>query len=139
MAAIKEPRVYVPYLRARGDALYRMGQKNAEKWTGASAETWVGLYVVCHELVYKTEPAELKTAKEFRRVRGMAARFLVEPRFADEAAIAEYFQWAWERARAAWEKIPDCSRMRLEGLLSVRKHTDYLAALARDKDSRGGR
>lgn len=98
-------------------------------WDGATGRVFVGLYGVCHRMVYGVTPDELEDPNIFSRYARQANTFLHVSMEDDAAAMAEFIRWTWTReaSREKWAATQSISRNRLgPGLqFSARLLTDY--------------
>ena len=101
-------------------------------WDGARGRVFVGLYAVCHRVVYGVAPLELEQKPEFQAA-SRAALSCLHGHFDDDSdALATFVRWAWKReegrAKYAREQRWD-GRKRLGWRLLFSAHTvtDYLA------------
>lgn len=98
-------------------------------WDGARAPTFVGLYAVCHEMVYQVPPGELDVTMEFRGAARAALGLLNDVFQGDGAQFAHFVKWSWtrEKNRATWaaSKNFDRKRMGWRMQFSASLVTDY--------------
>jgi hypothetical protein len=86
----------LPVEVALDDARRRAG---SGEWEGAKGSTLVGLYALCHQLIYGIVPEELRELPAFRGAAKQAAGF-VHAHFGDDyGAAAAFVKWAWEREK----------------------------------------
>lgn len=104
-------------------------------WSGATGPTFVGLYALCHRVVYDVLPLELESVAEFRAASKLALTCLHAHFDDDVDALARFVKWAWdrERSRSAWarEKGFDKKRLGWRLVFSASMVTDYRAASGR--------
>lgn len=85
-------------------------------WEDATGKTFVGLYSLCHRIVYGDIPLELYQKGEFSTAARMATRALHEWFGDDPDTLVEFVKWSWEREkrRDAWaiQNGKDRGRMR---------------------------
>lgn len=98
-------------------------------WTGSKGSTLVGLYAICHKMIYGVVPDELYHAATMRAASRLAASSL-HVVFRDEASEAVAFiRWSWEREKRknAWasQKGFDRSRLGWKFQFSRSLFTDY--------------
>jgi hypothetical protein len=99
------------------------------EWEEASGKTLVGLYALCHRIVYRVLPDELREPPQFRMAAKQAAGF-VHAHFADDfSAAAAFVKWTWEREkrREIWalENGRDRNRLHWRFQFSAGLFTDY--------------
>jgi len=91
----------------------------------------VGLYAMCHRLVYGVLPLELEKAQEFRRAAGTAMTMLQRHFQGRAGDFVEFVKWAWaeEKRKHQWavQQVPVVQRKRLlwQFLFVERMLTDY--------------
>lgn len=106
------------------------------EWATADGEALVGLYAVCHELVYGALPEELEEVALFRQASRTAAKLLRESFGGEVDGAVEFLKWVWEReqGRVRWaaSQQPPVQRGRLGWRLSFSAAfvTDYRVATA---------
>lgn len=99
------------------DAVLHDAERRAQEgtWDEARAPVLVGLYGVCHRLVYNVLPDELYDMGAFRGATRAATR-MVHEQFEDgiEDAV-QFVKWSWKReqSRAAWARSKSISRNRM--------------------------
>ncbi len=73
-------------------------------WEGATGRTFVGLYALCHRIVYGEIPLELYEKGMFSTAARMATRTLHEFFRDDPDVLVEFIKWSWirEKRRDAW-------------------------------------
>lgn len=69
------------------------------EWDGAKGSSLVGLYALCHELIYGIVPEELRELASFRFAAKQAASFAHDHFDDDFGAAAGFVKWAWEREK----------------------------------------
>jgi hypothetical protein len=99
------------------------------EWEGAKGATFVGLYAMCHRMVYGVTPSELQLQSVFN-VAAKTARKAMHELFNDDAAeFAAFIRWAWEaeKRKAAWaqQKAFDRRRLSWRYQFSRSLETDY--------------
>lgn len=103
-------------------------------WGGVGGSTLVGLYAMCHELVYKVIPLELKKTGTFRAASRAASSMLKSHFEGEPDEMVSFIKWAWERekGRAKWavENQKDRNRMGWMVQFSESMLTDYLSTRA---------
>lgn len=134
-----------PQRAARGDrppskfqAALQAARRRAQsgEWATADGEAIVGLYAVCHEMVYGVLPSELEEGRLFKLASREAARLMRVSFGGDVDAAVEYLKWVWgrEKGRVQWaaSQSPPRERGRLGWRLSLSEGfvTDYRVALA---------
>lgn len=101
-------------------------------WDGAKGATLVGLYAMCHRMVYGVLPGELEQIGVFRAASKQALRCVHELFNDDACAVAAFVRWSWEREkrRDAWarEKMIERSRLGWRAQFSRGLETDYRVA-----------
>lgn len=96
----------------------------------------MGLYALCHEMVYGVLPSELEEVRLFRLASREAARLLRSSFGGDVDSAVEYLKWVWgrEKGRVQWaaSQSPPKERGRLGWRLSFSEAfvTDYRVAQA---------
>ena len=101
-------------------------------WGDASGKTFVGLYALCHERLYRVLPEELREASPYAGA-ARAAGAMLRDRFGGDAGeMAGFVRWVWlrEKGRHEWARRESKDRNRLSWMLqfSARLLTDYRAA-----------
>lgn len=75
------------------------------EWSGANGTTWIGLYVLCFQMVYGQRPIDLdKPMMAFLSRAGTGA---LRSHFKDNTGeLVEYVKWVWDREkrRGEWAK-----------------------------------
>jgi hypothetical protein len=128
--------VYAGYERAAGDAMYRVRSQASDRWAGATADTWIGLFVVCHEKLYKFRPVSLNDKTEFAKARGVVRRF-VGRYFQRPDQVADYMGWFFRRERGAIERDPQRRRASWTLLFSGAAYDDWRVYQKRQAEARG--
>lgn len=80
----------------------RDAERRAESgdWTKATGKTLVGLYALCHRMIYGVVPAELDD-KVTMKIAAKMARGQLHRHFDDDVdAAVEFIKWAWEREKS---------------------------------------
>ena len=79
-------------------------RSKAGEWGDATGRTFVGLYALCHRIVYGEIPLELYEKAQFGTACRMAIRALREWFGGDTGLLVEFVKWSWEREkrRDAW-------------------------------------
>lgn len=111
-AVAKKARKLLPVEASMDDARRRAASGD---WAGARGKTLVGLYALCHQMVYGILPAELEDAAMFRIASKLAA-MCMHTRFDDDASgVAEMIRWSWEREKRlhTWAQSKSVDRKRL--------------------------
>lgn len=88
-------------------------------WTGATGRTFVGLYALCHRIVYGEIPLELFEKQEFSIAARMANKALHEWFEDNPDILVEFVKWAWERekGRDVWALREGKTRSRMRSRL----------------------
>lgn len=111
------------------------GRARTGEWADARGPALVGLYALCHELVYGVEAAELRSAGEWSAAVRCAGRALAEHFGGDADLMADFVKWTWERekGREAWARRTRANRPRLGWRLqfSPRVVTDWRVDVTR--------
>lgn len=98
-------------------------------WETAKGSTLVGLYALCHQMIYGVVPSELMQDSVFRIAAKLAAKQMHELFRDDPTEVAAFVRWAWERekGRVAWaqSKSIDRNRMGWKAQFSRAMETDY--------------
>ena len=103
-------------------------------WEGAKGSSFIGLYALCHRMVYGILPCELQELGCFRAAAKQAA-LVAHTAFGDDPSeMAEFVRWAWERekARAKWARSQHFDRNRMGWRMQFSRglETDYRVAKA---------
>lgn len=69
-------------------------------WEGADAKTLVGLYIVCHRMVYGLLPDDLLPDTEMRKAIRVARKCLTESFTDDASEMVDFIKWTWKRQRS---------------------------------------
>lgn len=69
------------------------------EWAGSKGSTFIGLYAMCHEMVYGVIPDELYSAGMFRAAAKSAANALHELFDDEPVRVVLFIKWAWEREK----------------------------------------
>lgn len=106
-------------------------------WEGSKGATFIGLYALCHEMVYGVVPDELYEQQTFRAAAKFALKVLRD-RFEDDAdQCAAFMRWSWEREKRkhTWAQANGLDRNRLGWKLqfATTMLTDYRVALSQKK------
>jgi hypothetical protein len=130
---------------ARGDrppskfqAALQSARRRAQSgdWATADGDVLVGLYAVCHEMVYGVLPGELEEVKLFKLAAREASKVLRTQFSGDVDGAVEYLKWVWnrEKKRAEWaaSQSPPRERGRLGWRLALSDAfvTDYRVVLS---------
>lgn len=115
----------------------RDAERRAEsgEWEDATGRSLVGLYAMCHRMIYGVVPAELED-KVTMRIASKMARAQLHKHFDDDVDQAvEFIKWAWEREKSrenhAMATGRDRSRMGYRWQFSDSIVTDYRVELER--------
>lgn len=99
------------------------------EWAGSKGKTFVGLYAMCHRLVYGVIPSEVQDVAGFSAASKNAARALHELFADDPHEMASFIRWAWEveKRKNAWAQSKAIDRKRLgwRAQFSRALETDY--------------
>lgn len=99
------------------------------EWAGSKGATLVGLYAMCHCMVYGVIPSELSEVPTFRAASRMAAKAMHELFGDDPAEVAAFIRWAWqvEKRKNTWaqSKAIDRKRMGWRAQFCRSMETDY--------------
>lgn len=102
------------------------------EWEDAKAATLVGLYALCHQMVYGVVPSELKQVGLFRAATRMAKRMMHEYFDDDPSQVVELIRWSWEREKRknTWAQSHAIDRNRLswKWQFAASMETDYRIA-----------
>lgn len=109
-------------------------------WEEATGKTLVGLYGLCHRLVYRVLPDELHDVGQFKMAAKQAANF-VHSQFTDDfGAAAGFIKWTWEREKRlevwALTNGRDRSRLHWRRQFSAGLVTDFKVERARSRGRR---
>lgn len=66
------------------------------KWDDARPTAFVGLYALCHRLVFKCLPGELESKVEFKGALRLAGQMHARFEY-DGEEVASFIRWTWER------------------------------------------
>lgn len=86
-------------------SIYELAVKSAKvrsksgDWTGSNARVFVGLYAVCHRVVYGIEPEELKPDTEMKKAMRLARKCLKQYFDGDVEEMITFILWTWERQK----------------------------------------
>lgn len=99
------------------------------EWEGSKGATFVGLYAMCHRMVYGVTPSELALQPVFNAAAKMA-RAMMHELFDDQPEqFAAFIRWAWEveKRKAAWAQAKAVDRRRLSWRYQFSRslETDY--------------
>lgn len=104
------------------------------EWEDARPSTIVGLYAVCHRMVYGVAPIEFEDNAEFASATRSASALLTSQFAGDAVAMAAFVRWAWKReqGRAKWarEQGRDLNRMVWRFVFTRSKVGDYRVDLS---------
>ena len=102
------------------------------EWENSKGSTFVGLYSLCHQMVYGVVPGELLDVPTFRAAAKHAARALHELFADDPAEVASFIRWTWEaeKRKNTWAQKMTIDRKRLgwKAQFSRSVQTDYQIA-----------
>lgn len=102
------------------------------EWAGARGKTFVGLYAMCHRLIYGVIPSEVQDKAGFAAASKHAARALHELFKDDPSEMAAFIRWAWEveKRKHTWAQSKAIDRKRLgwRAQFSRSLETDYRIA-----------
>jgi len=76
---------------------------NTGDWTDAKASTFVGLYVLCHEMIYGFVPFELKKNATFLKACKYAKDIWHQHFKDDNQLMVKFIKWSWEREKSLKE------------------------------------
>ncbi len=118
-------------------------RSKAGTWTGATGRTFVGLYALCHRIVYGEIPLELFEKMEFSIAARMATKALHEWFVDDPTFLVEFVKWSWtrEESRDAWaiREGKDRTRMRARFQFSAAMVQDWRIDRTKGRRRRRGR
>lgn len=85
------------------------------EWAGAKGSTLVGLYAMCHRMVYGIVPSELSEQATFHAASKMAAKAMHDLFGDDPAEVAAFVKWAWqvEKRKNEWAQSKSVDRKHL--------------------------
>jgi hypothetical protein len=85
------------------------------EWAGAKGAVLVGLYAMCHRMVYGIIPSELFEVPTFRAAAKMAAKAMHELFGDDPAEVAAFVKWSWqvEKRKNEWAQTKSVDRKHL--------------------------
>ncbi len=100
-------------------------------WGDAKGSSMVGMYAMCHEMVYEVVPLELGKDPAFKAASRCASNMLKKHFNGNAGAMAAFVKWAWERekGRAKWAKDNQRDRNRMTWMIQFSESmlTDYLS------------
>lgn len=106
-------------------------------WEEARGSSLVGLYALCHEMIYGVVPEELFAIAEYRTAAKVAARMMHENFNDDPSEVAAFIRWSWEREKRKnnWAQAKGFDRKRLgvRWQFSLGLLTDYRIARSQKK------
>ncbi len=106
-------------------------------WEEATGRTFVGLYALCHRIVYGEVPLELFEKREFSVAARMATKALHEWFEDDPTLLVEFIKFCWEREkrRDAWaiREGKDRTRMRARFQFSATMVQDWRVDRTRNR------
>lgn len=98
-------------------------------WTDAKGKVFVGLFALCHSIVYGEIPLELTEKQELTLGARMANKALHEYFADDPDALVEFVKWSWEaeKRKESWalRQGINRNRMRVRFQFSARLVQDY--------------
>lgn len=104
------------------------------EWEDARPSTIVGLYSVCHRMVYGVAPTEFEDNAEFASATRSASALLKSQFDGDAVAMAAFVRWVWKReqGRVKWarEQGRDLNRLVWRFIFSRSKIGDYRVDIA---------
>lgn len=68
-------------------------------WSDAKARAFVGLYALCHQLMYDVEVLELKADVEMKKATRLARKCLRDYFDNDTEEFAAFVLWVWQRQK----------------------------------------
>lgn len=85
------------------------------EWAGSKGRTFVGLYALCHRMIYGVVPEELTDRLMFNTVAKMAAKVMHECFDDDPNELAAFVRWSWEveKRKNSWAQSKAIDRRRL--------------------------
>lgn len=106
-------------------------------WVGSKGSTFIGLYAMCHEMVYTVIPDELYAAGIFKAAARNAANAMHELFDDDPVKVVQFMKWAWEREKRKHEWAQrqgfDRNRMSWKWQFSLNMLTDYRVSLTQKR------
>lgn len=110
-------------------------------WDDATGATFVGLYALCHRLIYGVEPADLVPRGPFQAA-AKAAKTCLHANFDDDPSdFVDFIRWTWvrEEKREAWARANHKERGRISIRLQFSPSliTDYRVDRERRRNRRG--
>lgn len=102
------------------------------EWDTAKGATFVGLYAMCHQMVYGVLPAELDPPGIFRQAAKAAAQAMHQMFDDDPYEVVKFLRWTWEREKRrnsySQKSGHERSRLMWRWQFSRAVYTDYLVA-----------
>jgi len=92
-----KPKRYLLPIEVAIDAAQRRAASG--EWDGAKGATLVGLYAICHRMIYGIIPQELCEKALFNIAAKLAAVALHKHFDDDPSAAAAFVKWSWEREK----------------------------------------
>lgn len=85
------------------------------EWEGCKGSSFVGLYAMCHRMIYGVIPDELYAIGNFRIACKSAAKMLHDSFDDDVSTMAEFVRWSWmrEKRKHDWALAKGFDRNRL--------------------------
>jgi len=110
------------------------------EWEDAGARAFVGLYAMCHRMVYHVDAGDLTDTRTFQAATRLAAGALHRYFGDDKDDLVEFIKWIWERekGREEWaaREGKDRGRLNVRLQFSATLVTDYRVDQSRRKRSR---
>lgn len=109
-------------------------------WEDAKPRDFVGLFALCHEIVYGIEPIELATKTELMKATRVAKKCLSNFFDDDAEEFVEFIKWVWKRqeGKEAWalREGKNLSRLNVFAQFSPQKVSDYRIEIVRSQRKR---
>lgn len=110
------------------------------EWDDAKPRDFVGLFALCHQIVYGIEPIELATKTELMKATRVAKKCLSNFFDDDPHELVEFIKWVWKRqeGKEAWalREGKNLSRLNVFAQFSPQKVSDYRIEIVRSQRKR---
>lgn len=107
------------------------------EWDGSKGSTFIGLYAMCHEMVYGVIPDELYSAGIFKAAARNAANAMHEMFEDDPVKVVVFMRWAWarEKRKHEWAQQQGFDRNRMSWKWQFARNllTDYRISLTQKR------
>lgn len=114
------------------------GRMKLADWRGMSAGRLVGLYWICHEMVYGVPPGELNNTTNWRNAMLAAGKMVTVHFDGDVYRAVEFMQWVWtrEKGREEYRRKTEAPGFRITWKYQFTREnliTDWRASLFRNR------